>query len=189
MLLNFTGIVNTKLLLEVIDKIEGEYEPYNLPMCVDFNHVYDEKFPALCSTRSNADNANEITFYITSASQAVYNQADAGLIKRGSYFSLVPVKSLTVENNFNYSVSLALEIFTYGKESFAVMLSKIKQIYTELGVPYQLEGDPEKGCLEFTVNGIMVGKINSKKLVNGDFLTTATVLHEPVFSSAKALIK
>lgn len=189
MLLAFTGKINTNAIVTAIDTLRHDYQSQNLPICVDFDHVFDPNAPRPCIARSNIDNPREHLFYVTNPSQAILNQVESRIILNGKYFSLIPCKSIAIEDSKNYANNLMLEAYIISdKEESATIVNTIKTIYDSLGVVYTCVA-PEKNpeSVEFIVNGIVVSKVYIHKVGESTVLTTATVIGDPIFSYALTL--
>ena len=189
MLLAFNGKINTNAIVKAIELLDKEYQPQNLPICVDFDHVFDPVSPSRCIARSNIDNPRENLFYITKPSQAIMNQYHSGLLLPGKYYSLIPCKSLAIEDSKNYNNNLYVEAYIVSAQEETVHLVKtVKSVYDALGVAYTCAiCEDEAHCVVFTVNGITVSKVVAKAVNEDTYVTTATVLADPIFSYAVSL--
>lgn len=149
---------------------------------------FDINNPSRCIARSNIDNPSENLFYITKPSQAILNQWEAGLIKPGKYFALLPCKSLAIEDSLNYANNLVVTAFIVSeKEETAALANTVKSLYDALGVTYTTfvcEDIPH--CVEFVVNGVTVCRVETTQ-DEDVFITVADVISEPVFSYAVSL--
>lgn len=189
MRLAFTGKISTSSILTAVGVLSKSFTVCNLPICVDFNHVFDPANPTRCIARSNIDNPKENLFYITKASQAVLNQVESGIILPGKYFSLLPCKSLAIEDGGNYANNLVVAAFIVSEQDSTATLSHVvKSVYDAMGVTYLIsvcEDTPH--CVEFIINGASVCRVETF-LVNEVYVTVANVVSEPVFSHALSLI-
>ena len=190
MRLAFTGKINTANILFVVGLLQKHFTVFNLPVCVDFDHVFDPANPTRCIARSNIDNPKENLFYVTDAAQAVLNQMDADLLVPGKYFSLLPCKTLAIEDSVNYANNLVVAAFIVSEnDSTSDMANVVKGVYDALGVNYLTHiCEDTAHCVDFTINGIRVCRVKTKK-VGEYFVTVANVLSEPVFGYATSLIK
>ncbi|ATI15788.1 histidyl tRNA synthetase [Escherichia phage vB_vPM_PD06] len=188
MRLAFNGKISTANILSAVGLLGKKFTPFSLPVCVDFDHVFDINNPSRCIARSNIDNPSENLFYITKPSQAILNQWEAGLIKPGKYFALLPCKSLAIEDSLNYANNLVVTAFIVSeKEETAALANTVKSLYDALGVTYTTfvcEDIPH--CVEFVVNGVTVCRVETTQ-DEDVFITVADVISEPVFSYAVSL--
>ncbi|WNL63282.1 hypothetical protein [Citrobacter phage Tr1] len=185
-----SGKINTSTILTAISFIGRHFTPCSLPICVDFDHVFDFDNPSRCIARSNIDNPTENLFYITKTYQSVLNQVEAGVIAPGRYFALLPCKSLEIENSHTYANNLAVTAFIVShNDETDDLISSVLSVYDLMGVTSTTRSCNDKAnCTEFFVNGVPVGRVVTVEI--GDlYASVATVLHEPVFSYATSLLK
>jgi len=183
-----TGKINTSTVLTAVGLLGKQFTPANLPICVDFNHVFDPVNPSRCFARSNIENPSENLFYVTKSSQAILNQVEAKIIPHGKYFSLLPCKSTAIEDSVNYANNLMVTAFIVSEEdSTAALASVVKSVYDAMGVVYSTFMCEDKAhCVEFMINGITVCRVETI-LVDDSYVTIADVIAEPVFSIARTL--
>lgn len=186
--LAFNGKINTDTVLTAVQILSKHFQSYNLPICVDFDHVFDQTAPTKCIARSNIDNPKENLFYITKPSQAVLNQVRSGLLNEGKYFSLLPCKSLAFEDTTHYSSSLVVTAYIISQEDPIVALAnEVKHVYNAMNVVYTIfTCEDMTHCVEFIVNGITVCRIECCE-VDDKYIAVATVIVEPTFSYAVGL--
>lgn len=184
-----TGKVNTTNVLTAIGLLGKTFLPANLPICVDFDHVFDPANPTRCFARSNIENPSENLFYVTEVSQSILNQVEAGVILPGKYFSLLPCKSVAIEDGVTYANNLVVGAFIVSElDPTAELANVVKSVYDAMGVVYKVnlcEDSPH--CVKFVVNGVKVCVVETFK-VNDYYVTTADVISEPVFSIARTLV-
>lgn len=184
-----SGKINTTTILLAVNVLNRQYSATSLPVCVDFDHVFDIANPARCAARSNVDNPSENLFYITKPSQTILNQVEANCILPGKYFAMLPCKSLAIEDSANYANNLVLTAFSVSVEDeTADLVAAVQSVYDAMGLVYtvnQSEETPQ--YTDFVINGITVGQVET--LQRGDkFISIATVVSEPVFSYAVSLL-
>ena len=183
-----TGKINTTNVLTAVGLLSKHFVPANLPVCVDFDHVFDPTSPSRCFARSNIENPSENLFYIVKPSQAVLNQVRAGIILPGKYFSLLPCKSIAIEDSVNYANNLVVAAYIVSEQDpTAELANVVKSVYGAMGVAYTTfvcEDAPH--CVEFVVNGVTVCKVETW-LVNDYYISVSNVVSEPVFSVACSL--
>lgn len=184
-----TGKINTTNVLTAISILGKTFLPANLPICVDFDHVFDPANPTRCFARSNIENPTENLFYVTDASQSILNQVESGILLLGKYFAILPCKSVAIEDGVTYANNLVVTAFIVSEiDSTAELVSVVKSVYDAMGVAYKAstsEDSPQ--CVEFVVNGVTVCKVQTF-VVNDQYVTVADVIAEPVFSIARTLI-
>lgn len=78
MLLNASGYIDPNNIAVALSVITKDYRPLILPICVDFDSVYDRRCSSRFVPRSNVDNSVENTFYITQIKQSLVNQYKLG---------------------------------------------------------------------------------------------------------------
>lgn len=183
-----TGKINTSNLMSAVAILSKQFVPANLPICVDFDHVFDLASPSRQFARSNIENPSENLFYVTKPSQAILNQVEAGIITHGKHFSLLPCKSIAIEDSVNYANNLVVAAFIVSEqEATAELANVVKSVYDAMGVAYTIslcEDTPH--CVKFIVNGITVCRVETF-LVKDSFVSVADVISEPVFSIARTL--
>lgn len=184
-----TGKINTTNVLTAVGFLSNHFVPANLPICVDFDHVFDPMNPSRCFARSNIENPSENLFYITKPSQTVLNQVESGVISLGKYFSILPCKSTAIEDSVNYANNLMVAAFIVSEQDTTAELANVvKSVYDAMGVAYKTsvcEDTPH--CVKFVVNGITVCRVETF-LVKDLYVSVADVIAEPVFSIARTLI-
>lgn len=184
-----TGKINTTNVLTAIGLLSKHFVPANLPVCVDFDHVFDIASPSRCFARSNIENPNENLFYIVKPSQSILNQVESKIIPTGKYFSILPVKSIAIEDSVNYANNLVVTAFIVSEQDSTAELSNVvKSVYDAMGVTYATyvcEDIPH--CVEFVINGVTVCRVETF-LVKNYYVSVANVISEPVFSIARTLI-
>ncbi len=183
-----TGKINTTNVLTAIGLLSKNFVPANLPVCVDFDHVFDIANPSRCFARSNIENPSENLFYIVKPSQAILNQVEAGIILPGKYFSILPVKSIAIEDGVNYANNLVVSAFIVSEqESTSELSAVVKSVYDAMGVKYTtLTSEESPHWVEFVVNGVTVCRVETF-LVEDNYVTIGNVISEPVFSIASSL--
>lgn len=187
MFLNASGYVNPANIAGALSYVTNHYKPLTLPICVDFDSVYDAECASRFVPRSNVDNSVENTFYVTKIQQAVANQQKLGFLpSKGSFYALLPCLSLILENRNNYSNNLVLELITIGEHNLHQMISELKVIYLKLGLDRKdidfISVDETR--VDVLINLIPVGSISTFQLPNGEIVTRATVVKEPIFSQS-----
>lgn len=183
-----SGKINTLNILTATSLLNGEFAPANLPICVDFDHVFDLTNPSRCFARSNIDNPTENLFYITRSSQPVLNQVEAGIILPGKYFAILPCKSTAIEDTVNYGNNLVVTAFIVSdKDCTEELTETIKSIYDRMGVAYNVLTNPDKPrYAEFMVHGVIVCGVETF-VVGDNYVSVANVISEPIFSQAVAM--
>lgn len=192
MFLNASGFINPANIAVALTNITKHYSPLTLPICVDFDSVYDVECASRFVPRSNVDNSVENTFYVTKIEQALINQQKLGnLPEKGSFYAILPCLSLILENRNNYSNNLVLEIVSIGEHRLPQMISEIKTIYVKLGIETKdinfIVPDEDVSKVEIWINLTCVGTLSTFELPDGNTVTRATVIKEPIFS--QSLIK
>ncbi len=184
-----TGKINTTNVLTAVGLLSKHFVPANLPVCVDFDHVFDPTSPSRCFARSNIENPSENLFYIVKPSQAVLNQVRAGIILPGKYFSLLPCKSIAIEDSVNYANNLVVAAYIVSEQDpTAELANVVKSVYDAMGVAYKIAMcDDSAHCVKFVVNGITTCVVETFQ-VEDYHVTVADVISEPVFSIARTLI-
>lgn len=185
----FSGKINTSIILAASGIASKSFKPANLPVCVDFDHVFNPMNPARCIVRSNVENPSENLFYITSPTQSILNQVEAKILQEGKYFSLLPCKSVAIEDSLNFANNLVLSLFIVSDvDQSPTLVTAVRHIYDTLGISYQCKMcEEDKACQDFYVNGVNVCRVESF-WVHDTFITVADVISEPVFSHAISLI-
>ena len=183
--LAFNGKINTDSILKAVAILQNNFKTYNLPICVDFDHVFDQNSPTKCIARSNIDNPKENLFYVTNPSQAVINQVRSGLLTSGKYFSLLPCRSLSLEDTTHYSNSLIVAAYVVAEtDPITELAREVKSLYNAMGISYTIfTCEDMTHCMEFIVNGIVVCRVECYA-VNEKYIAVATVIVEPTFSYA-----
>lgn len=189
MLLAFNGKINTNAIVTALKILDKDFQTHNLPICVDFDHVFDPIFPTRCIARSNIDNPRENLFYVTKPYQAIKHQLDTGLLLPGKYYSIIPCKLNTIEDSKTFANNLYVEAYIVSEQDDTSLLTEtIKSIYDALGITYTCSVcEDEVHCVAIAINGIVVSKVCSRQVSETTFLTTATVIADPIFSYAIAL--
>lgn len=185
----FTGKINTGTILAAAGIISKTFKVANLPECVDFDHVFNPMNPSRCIVRSNVENPSENLFYVTKPSQSILNQVEAKILGNGSYFSLLPCKSVEIEDSVTFANNLVLSMFIVSDEDKTEeMIVAIKHLYDTLGVAYSCKlCDDDKSCSDFYINGIRVCRVESY-WKQDTYVTVANAITEPMFSHAMAII-
>ncbi|BDU12083.1 hypothetical protein [Escherichia phage phiWec179] len=185
----YTGKINSGIILAAAGIISKTFKVANLPECVDFDHVFNPLNPSRCVVRSNVENPNENLFYVTSPSQSILNQVEAKIITEGSYFSLLPCKSVEIEDSITFANNLVLTMFMVSdKDCGDDMVLAVRNVYDTLGIAYSCKlCDDYKSCSDFYINGVRVCRVESY-WVQDTYITVANVINEPMFSHALALI-
>lgn len=184
-----TGKINTTNILVGVELLSKEFTATSLPVCVDFDHVFDINNPSRCIARSNIENPSENLFYIVNPMQSVLNQVEAGMISEGKYFSLLPCRSHELESSSSYSNNLVLCAFIISKNNPTADLANIvKTVYDAMGIKYMISVCEDiPNCVEFIVNGITVCRVETK-YKEDKYVTTASVITEPVLSYTLSLV-
>lgn len=184
-----SGKINTTTILLAVNVLSRQYSATSLPVCVDFDHVFDIANPTRCAARSNVDNPSENLFYITKPSQTILNQVEANCFLPGKYFALMPCKSLAIEDSANYANNLVLTAFIISEQNeSADLVAVVKSVYDAMGLIYTMREDEDTPHLtEFLINGISVCQVETVER-EGKFISMATVVSEPVFSYAVSLL-
>lgn len=183
-----TGKINTSNILTAVGLISKNFVPANLPVCVDFDHVFDPTCPSRCFARSNIENPSENLFYIVKPSESILNQVEAGVILPGKYFSLLPCKSTAIENSINYANNLIVAAYIVSEqESMVELANVVKSVYDAMGVTY-ITSTPEDNPLrmDFVINGVTVSRVETF-LVDNYYVSISNIISEPVFSIACSL--
>lgn len=185
----FTGKINAGLIFTAVSILSKKFKVVNLPICVDFDHVFDPMNPTRCIVRSNIDNPTENLFYITSPSQSILNQVEARLIPNGKYYSFLPCKSVDIEDSATFANNLSVfAFFVSDEDETEEMVATVKSLYDSLGVAYSFQVcEDYKSCTDFIINGIVVCRVESYWLHDA-YVTVAEVISEPKFSHAISLI-
>ncbi len=180
-----TGKINTTNVLTAVGLLNKQFIPANLPICVDFDHVFDIANPSRCFARSNIDNPTENLFYVTRSSQAVLNQVESGIILPGKYFSLLPCKYTAIEDSVNYANNLVVTAFIVSEENSTKALAEaVQNVYDNMNVTYNiLAHDDNPNYIEFVVHGVVVCGVETFT-VGDKYVSVANVVSEPVFSQA-----
>ncbi len=184
-----TGKINTTNVLTAITTLGKIFLPANLPICVDFDHVFDPATPTRCFARSNIENPTENLFYVTNSSQSILNQVESGILLLGKYFAILPCKSVAIEDSVTYANNFVVVAFIVSElDSTAELANVVQSIYDAMGISYKIstyEDDPQH--IDFVVNGVTVCKVETF-VVNNQYVTVADVIAEPVFSIARTLV-
>ena len=185
----FTGKINAGLIFTAVSILSKKFKVVNLPVCVDFDHVFDPSNPTRCIVRSNVENPTENLFYVTKPSQSILNQVEAKLIPNGKYYSFLPCKSVEAENSNTFANNLSVFVFFVSQEDETdEMVATVRSLYDSLGVVYsQQVCENNKACVDFIINGICVCRVESFWL-HDTYVTVAEVISEPRFSHAVSLI-
>ncbi len=189
MLLNASGYVSSEILTKAILRANKDRSPMSLPMCVDFDSVYEKHISSLYVRRNNVDNVTENTFYVTTPKQALINQSKLDrLPKEGSYFSILPGRNLDVEGMTCYSTELCVELIDIGHNAMPQIVSEIKSFILSLGVPRKcldfVIAEKEGEGVEVWINLIKVGNVICFDTPNGITITVGTLAKEPLLSYA-----
>lgn len=179
-----SGKIDTASIASALAFLNKDFKTTSLPICVDFDHVFDVETPMRCFARSNIEDLMEGLFYITEPSQAILNQIEMGFFGNGRFMTLLPCKSWAIEDSTHYANNLFLTIFTIGLEDKSFMRSRIEKIYAGLGMPFIVE--TLHGNVVFKVKGITVCVIST--IMVGDVpVTLADVIVEPLLSYVRTL--
>lgn len=184
----FTGKVNTNNILQTVNILAKDYTPFNLPICVDFDQVFDITSPARCISRNNIDNPSENLFYVTKPIQAVINQVKTKLVADGKYFSLLPCQSTQIEDTMHYANNLVVSAFIVSDtEEIHALCKTVKAIYDSLQTTYCVhvcEDAPH--CVSFFINGICVCRVEAVDVLEKK-VTVASIMSEPMFSKVVSI--
>ena len=189
MLLSASGYVSSEILTKAIVQASKNRSPITLPMCVDFDSVYQKHISHLYVRRNNVDNVTENTFYVTTHKQALINQSKMNrLPKTGSYFSILPGRNLDVEGMTCYSTEVSVELIDIGHNTLPQIVSEVKAFILSLGVASKhldfVISEKEGEGVEVWVNLIKVGNVICFDTPNGFTITVGTLAREPLLSYA-----
>ncbi len=189
MLLSASGYVSSEILTKAILQASKDRKPLSLPMCVDFDSVYQSHISHLYVRRNNVDNVTENTFYVTTPKQAIINQSKMDLLpKSGDYFSILPCRSLDVEGMTCYSTEMCVELIDIGHNTMSKVVTEIKSFLVSLGIARKhidfVISEKEGEGVEVWVNLIKVGNVICFDTPNGRTVTVGTLAKEPLLSYA-----